>query len=76
MAEVKIVRNPEILGGKPRIDGTRLSVELILGLYAGGWSRQEMLAEYPSLTPEKINACFAYARDVVAAQAGIVEAAE
>jgi uncharacterized protein (DUF433 family) len=76
MAEVKIVRNPDILGGKPTIEGTRLSVELILSLYAGGWSRQELIDNYPSLTHENINACFAYARDAVIAQTDVVEAAE
>ena len=30
----KIVVNPEILGGKPIIEGTRLSVEHVLGLLA------------------------------------------
>jgi uncharacterized protein (DUF433 family) len=38
----QIVVNPEILGGKPIIDGARLSVEYVLGLLASGMSHTEI----------------------------------
>ena len=38
----QIVVNPEILGGKPIIDGARLSVEHVLGLLASGMSHTEI----------------------------------
>ena len=58
---VRIVANPGILGGKPIVEGTRLSVEHILGLLASGMSNQEIIADYPDLTEESIRAVLAYA---------------
>lgn len=60
-----IVSSPEVLSGKPRIKGTRISVALILGYLAGGSSIEEIIDEYPGLTPEQITACLNYARDMV-----------
>ena len=39
----KIVVNPEILAGKPIIEGTRLSVEHVLGLLNSGMSHAQLL---------------------------------
>ena len=58
---VRIVANPGILGGKPIVEGTRLSVEHILGLLACGMSHAEIIADYPDLTEESIRAVHAYA---------------
>ena len=58
---VRIVANPGILGGKPIVEGTRLSVEHILGLLASGMSNQEIIADYPDLTEESIRAVLSYA---------------
>ena len=58
---VRIVANPGILGGKPIVEGTRLSVEHILGLLASGMSHAEIIADYPILTEESIRAVLAYA---------------
>ena len=57
----RIVANPGILGGKPIVDGTRLSVEHILGLLASGMSNEEIIADYPELSEESIRAVLAYA---------------
>jgi uncharacterized protein (DUF433 family) len=56
----RLVADPEILGGKPVIRGTRLAVEFILELLAAGQSESEMLANYPGLTREDILACLSY----------------
>lgn len=56
---------PAVLVGKPVVRGTRLAVEFILSLVAGGWSFDEVLANYPGLTVEDIRACVAYARAVL-----------
>lgn len=61
----RIVADPKVLVGKPVVRGTRLSVEFIIGLLADGWSRKEILDEYPSLTDDDITACLNYARDVL-----------
>ena len=58
-----IYSDPQILLGKPVIKGTRLSVEFILGLYAEGWTEDQTLRNYPSLTKESLLAVFAYARE-------------
>ena len=58
---VRIVANPGILGGKPIVEGTHLSVAHILGLLANGMSNQEIIADYPDLTEESIRAVLSYA---------------
>ena len=61
----QIVVNPEILGGKPIIEGTRLSVEHVLGLLASGMSNAEIIEAYPELNEENIQAVLAYASQVL-----------
>ncbi len=60
-----IVGDAEILGGKPCVRGTRLSVEFLLELAASGATPQEILAQYPQLTPEGLAAAFKYAADML-----------
>ncbi|MFZ4439764.1 MAG: DUF433 domain-containing protein [Syntrophales bacterium] len=52
--------DPDVLLGKPVVRGTRLSVEFILGLYAEGWTEDQILENYPNLTKESLLAIFAY----------------
>ena len=52
----KIVVNPEILAGKPTIEGTRLSVEHVLGLLNSGMSDAEIIEDYPELNEESLQA--------------------
>ena len=55
--------DPEVLLGKPVVKGTRLSVEFILGLFAAGWTEQQLIENYPKLSKEIIRAVFAFATD-------------
>nr|VFJ70988.1 MAG: Uncharacterized conserved protein, DUF433 family [Candidatus Kentron sp. FW] len=57
----RITVNPKILGGKPVIRGTRISVEFVLELLASGVSDDEILNDYAHLTKEDIYACLGYA---------------
>ena len=57
----RITVNSKILGGKPIIRGTRISVEFILELLASDVSEKEILQDYPHLTKEDIHACLLYA---------------
>jgi uncharacterized protein (DUF433 family) len=57
----RITLNPAVLAGKPVIAGTRLSVEFIVNMLAHGASEQEILAEYPRLTPNDIQASLLFA---------------
>lgn len=45
----RITENPKILGGKPIIRGTGISVEFILGLLASNVSEEEILEDYRHL---------------------------
>lgn len=58
-----ITQNPKILGGKPIIAGTRMSVEVILEFLAGGMEIKEILKEFPFLTREQIQAAINYAAE-------------
>lgn len=62
----RITVNREIFGGKPIIRGMRISVELVLSLLAQGETVDAILADYPDLTKEDIQACLAYAHAVIA----------
>ena len=55
-----IVTDKEVLLGKPTIINTRIAVEHIVSLMAQGWSEQQILDNYPRLTPESLQAVFAY----------------
>ncbi|MGZ8218769.1 DUF433 domain-containing protein [Methylomagnum sp.] len=57
----RITLDPKVMGGKPVIKGTRLTVEYILGLLAQGTTTDEILEEYEGLTAEDIRACFLFA---------------
>ncbi len=57
----RIVVNPKIFGGKPIIQGTRISVEFILELLASEVAVDEIIQDYPHLTKEDIHACLKYA---------------
>ncbi len=65
MRKAQIVSNPKILGGKPIIAGTRMSVEVILEFLAGGMEIREMLKEFPFLTRDQIQAAIEYAAKAV-----------
>lgn len=53
----------KVLVGKPVVKGTRLSVDFILALFAEGWSTEDILENYPSLTSESLQAVFAFAAE-------------
>lgn len=57
----RIVCNANVLGGKPCLRGTRISVEFILELVASGASRDDIVRSYPHLTPEDVEEALRYA---------------
>jgi uncharacterized protein (DUF433 family) len=61
----RIVLNPEILGGKPTIEGTRLSVDHILGLLADGMSQQKIVDSYPELAIDDVRSAIQYAAEAI-----------
>ena len=58
----RVVAKPEILGGKPILEGTRLSVDHILGLLAHGMSQNEIVDSYPELSIDDLNIVAQYTR--------------
>ena len=60
-----VTTEPAILGGKPCVRGTRLSVELILELFASGASHEELLQTYPQLSQEAIEEALRYAAHIL-----------
>ena len=56
----RIEKVPGILSGKPIIKGTRISVEQIVGHLKGGWSEDDIIADY-RIAPEDIEACRQFA---------------
>lgn len=61
MASEWIVSDPRILGGKPCIRGTRLSVEFILELLASGATQEQVLATYPQIAPDALGEALRFA---------------
>lgn len=57
----RIVSNPTVLGGKPCVRGTRISVEFLLELLASGASQADILTNYPQLAPLDIEQALRYA---------------
>ena len=60
----RIHSDPAILLGKPVIKGTRISVELLLGRLADGWTEADIFASYPRVTREDLQAVFAYVHEL------------
>ena len=61
----RITVDPAILVGKPIIKGTRIAVELIIDLLARGYTQQQVIEQYDHLDPEDIQACLAYASEIL-----------
>ena len=59
----RIVSKPEIQVGKPCIKGTRLTVELILGWLAQGWTQELLREAYPQLSHDDIQAAMSFATE-------------
>jgi uncharacterized protein (DUF433 family) len=62
----RITTKANIFDGKPIIRGRRLAVEHVLGMLAAGDTAATLLAAYPWLEPEDIQACLLYACRIVA----------
>ena len=59
----RISVNPNVCHGQPCIQDTRIMVWLILQYLANGDAVEDILAAYPSLRREDIQACLVYAAE-------------
>ncbi len=57
----RITQIPDQCGGKPCIRGMRIRVSDILEMLAENVSISEILADFPDLEPEDIQACLLFA---------------
>ena len=62
-----IESNPRILGGKPVVAGTRISVEMILESLGAGETIDELLDQYPRLTRQDILDAIKFAAEALRA---------
>jgi uncharacterized protein (DUF433 family) len=60
----RILIDPRICHGKPCVKGTRIMVWLVVQYLANGDSAEDILAAYPSLSREDVQACLAYAAEM------------
>lgn len=60
----RIAVDPAIVHGKPRIRGTRVTVQVVLELLAAGETIDELLSEYDELTRDDVLAALEYAASV------------
>jgi uncharacterized protein (DUF433 family) len=56
-----IVRDPAIAGGEPVIRGTRVTLRTVLASLAEGASVEQIIEDFPTLTPQAVHAVIAYA---------------
>jgi uncharacterized protein (DUF433 family) len=56
-----ITSDPQRRGGRPCVRDLRISVGDVLGWLAQGQTIDQIIFDYPELTPEDVRACLAYA---------------
>ena len=65
----RIETNPEVMGGKPVIRGTRVPVEIVLRKLGAGMTADEILVDHPRLILDDIRAAQAFVADYLADEA-------
>ena len=58
-----ITIDPNVRSGQPCLRGLRITVQDIMEYLASGMLMDEILEDFPDLTPDDIRACLAYAAD-------------
>ena len=61
LERVKIVSDPDVMGGEPCIQGTRIPAEKIIINLKAGFSVEEILEAYPTIPPGGIKAAIVWA---------------
>ena len=60
----RVVMKPNVCGGEPCIQGTRINVSVILDSLAEGLSPKEITKHFPPLTEQDVRAAVAYAAEL------------
>lgn len=61
---MSVESDPEVLGGKPVIKGTRIPIELVLELVQAGYSVEDIVKEYPHLSKDTLVDVLRFAKRV------------
>ena len=61
----RITTEPDILMGQPTVKGTRISVELIVGWLAQGWTHEQLLESYLNITRDDILAALTFTAEML-----------
>ncbi|HKS96296.1 MAG TPA: DUF433 domain-containing protein [Terriglobia bacterium] len=61
----RITVNPNQMGGVPCVRGLRIPVATVVGMVADGMSHDEILKDFPDLTPDDIAESLRYAAEAV-----------
>nr|WP_295930978.1 DUF433 domain-containing protein [uncultured Dyadobacter sp.] len=61
----RIAIDPDICNGRPIIRGMRITVQTLLEFLFTGTTREELLYQYPAIENEDIDACFAFAIEMM-----------
>lgn len=67
MAVRHIVSDPEVMMGKPVVEGTRVTVEAILEELGAGEAIEDVLAAHPRLTRDDVLAAMRFGAEVLRA---------
>jgi len=57
----RIIRDPQVCGGEPVFKGTRVPLRTVLARLAEGDTIEQILADFPTLTPEDLRSAIAFA---------------
>jgi len=60
----RVVVKPNVCGGEPCIEGTRINIAVILDSLAEGLSPKEITKHFPPLTEQDVRAAVAYAAEL------------
>ena len=60
MQPSKVTSDPAVLAGEPVLEGTRVSVELILEKLAAGESERQILEAHPHLAEDAVRVALAF----------------
>jgi uncharacterized protein (DUF433 family) len=71
-----VVRDPAVRGGQPVVQGTRIPVAVLVRSHQLGLDFDEILIQYPSLTPASLHAALAYYFDHKAEIDALIEQAD
>jgi len=63
MDHPRITQTPGVMGGKPCIKGTRITVKVLIDHLSSGETVADLLEGYPGITEEDVRAALAFAAD-------------